>query len=59
MTDRMFRLLELHQKLDAAIRRTRASRLADPMEIARLTRRKLRLRERLARLLPSQPALSL
>ncbi len=47
MTDRMFRLLELHQKLDAALRRLNARR--QPLEFARLTRRKLRLREALSR----------
>ncbi|MFT4057322.1 MAG: DUF465 domain-containing protein [Novosphingobium sp.] len=58
MTERMFRLLELHQKLDAAIRRMKTTRAidpmgADPIAIARMTTRKLRLRERLARLVPA------
>lgn len=52
MTERMFRLLELHQKLDAAIRRMKTSRRTDPLEVARLMKRKTRLRDRLARLLP-------
>ncbi len=52
MTDRMFRLLELHQKLDAAIRRQKANHRKDPLEVARLMKRKTRLRESLGRLLP-------
>lgn len=50
MTNRMFRLLELHQKLDAMIARANASRRADPLALALLRKRKLRLRERLSRL---------
>ncbi|WP_082456380.1 DUF465 domain-containing protein [Novosphingobium sp. Leaf2] len=50
MTNRMFRLLELHQKLDALIARAAASRGADPLALALLRKRKLRLRERLSRL---------
>ncbi|PNU02555.1 YdcH family protein [Novosphingobium guangzhouense] len=56
MTERMFRLLELHQKLDAALRRMKATRTADPLAIARMTTRKLRLKDALARLVaPGQP----
>lgn len=54
MTDRMFRLLERYQKLDALIQRARTNSLADPLEIAWLRKRKLALRARLASLLPSQ-----
>ncbi|WP_459664837.1 YdcH family protein [Novosphingobium sp. 11B] len=53
----MFRLLELHQKLDAAIRRMKTTRTADPIAIARMTKRKLRLKERLARLVAMPTAL--
>lgn len=52
MSEYMFRLLELHQKLDAMIARARLRRFADPVEIARLRERKLRIRDRLARLFP-------
>lgn len=53
MTERMFRLLELHQKLDAALRSLKTSR-SDAATVARLPRRKLRLRERLSRLALTQ-----
>jgi len=53
MTERMFRLLELHQKLDAMINFARTSRPADPLAVARLRKRKLELRKRLARLFAS------
>ncbi|MCJ2187984.1 DUF465 domain-containing protein [Novosphingobium beihaiensis] len=61
MNDRTFRLLELHQKLDALLARARARRVPDPLEIARLRWRKQQLRGRLARLLypPAAAAMSL
>jgi hypothetical protein len=52
MTDRMFRMLERLQKLDTLLARARP--MADPLEIAWLTKRKDRLKARLAALLPSQ-----
>lgn len=48
MSDRYFRLLERHQKLDERLCLMRASRHADPLEIARLKKRKLALKDRLA-----------
>jgi hypothetical protein len=59
MNDRTFRLMELHQKLDALLLQARRRRIANPLEIARLWQRKLRLRNRLAALLerPSGAAL--
>ena len=62
MTERMFRLLELHQKLDASLRRKKAIRqkTGDSVEIALLTTRKLKLRNRLARqIVPPTAAASL
>ena len=50
MTDRIFRLLERHQKLDELLRRAQGRRHADPFEIARLKKLKLSLKDRLARL---------
>jgi len=50
MSDTAFRLLERHQKLDDLLRRAQARRFADPVEIARLKKLKLRIRDRLARL---------
>lgn len=51
MSDRVFRLLERHQKLDAALALARSRRLPDPFEIARLKKLKLALKDRLAGLL--------
>ena len=51
MTERTFRLLEYYQKIDALLTRARTRRFADPFEIAQLKRRKLQIRNRLARLL--------
>ena len=61
MTERMFRMLERFQKLDALLSRAREMPFADPAEIARLRQRKLRHRGRLARLLspPAANAISL
>ncbi|MBO9722815.1 MAG: DUF465 domain-containing protein [Novosphingobium sp.] len=61
MTDRMFRLLERNQKLDALLRLAQGRRFADPFEIARLKRLKQEFRGRLARLLlpPATVATSL
>lgn len=49
MTDRSFRLLERHQKVDERLRRVQASRFADPFEILRLKKLKLAIKDRLAR----------
>jgi len=50
MTDRVFRLMERHQKLDDALRRLQARKAADPFEIVRLKKLKLALRDALARI---------
>ncbi|MFN3516116.1 MAG: YdcH family protein [Novosphingobium sp.] len=50
MSDRVFRLLERHQRLDEALRRLQANRWPDPFEIARLKKLKLAIKDRLARL---------
>jgi len=50
MSDRTFRLLERHQRLDERLRRVQAARFADPFEILRLKKLKLILKDRLARL---------
>ena len=50
MTDRTFRLLERHQRLDERLRRMQASRFPDPWEILRLKKLKLAIKDRLARL---------
>ena len=50
MTDRVYRLLERHQKLDDVLRRAQGHRFVDPLEIARLKKLKLALKDRLLRL---------
>ncbi len=50
MSDRTFRLLERHQKLDELIRRAQNSRISDPFEVARLKKIKLAIKDRLTRL---------
>ncbi|MDT9012418.1 YdcH family protein [Novosphingobium sp. APW14] len=51
MSDRVFRLMERHQKLDEALRLAQRRRLADPFVIVRLKKLKLAIKDRLARLL--------
>ena len=50
MSDRIFRLLERHQRLDSELREAQRRRWVDPFEIARLKKVKLALKDRLARL---------
>jgi len=47
MSDYDFRLLERHQRLDERLRRELARRWADPIEIARLKKLKLAIKDRL------------
>lgn len=51
MSDRVFRLMERHQKLDEALRHAQRRRLADPFEIVRLKKLKLAIKDRMARLM--------
>lgn len=50
MTNRVFHLLERHQKLDEQLHFARRRRWVDPIEIARIKKLKLMLKDRLARL---------
>lgn len=50
MSDRIYRLLERHQRLDDLLRRAQAARTADPFEIVRLKKLKLAIKDRLMRL---------
>lgn len=50
MSNRTFRLLERHQKLDVALRTAQARRWVDPFEIARLKKLKLMIKDRLTNL---------
>lgn len=45
MSDRLFRLLERHQKLDEQLRRIQAMRWPDPIEVVRLKKLKLGLKD--------------
>jgi len=50
MSDRVYRLMERHQRLDDRLRRMQVSRFADPFEMLRLKKMKLAIKDRLARL---------
>lgn len=50
MSEIAFSLLERHQRLDALLRIAQSRRFADPLEIARLRKLKLGIKDRLARL---------
>jgi len=43
--------MQRHQRIDEELRRAQASRFADPLEIMRLKKLKLAIKDRLARLL--------
>jgi len=45
MSHRMYRLMERHQKLDGLLALARQSRCVDPLEVARLKKLKLRIKE--------------
>ena len=47
MSDRMFRLMERHQKLDRLIAEARKRRSAEPFEILRLKKLKLAIKDRI------------
>ena len=51
MSNRMFRLMERHQKLDRLIAEARKRRSVDPFEILRLKKLKLAIKDRIAGLL--------
>jgi hypothetical protein len=51
MSNRIFRLLERHQRLDARLALARASRWPDPFEIARLKKLKLAIKDRISGLI--------
>ena len=50
MSDRTFRLMERHQKLDTLLRLALVRRAPDPFEISRLKKLKLAVRDQLAAL---------
>lgn len=51
MSESTFRLLERHQKLDEFLRRAQTRRFVDPLEIARLKKLKLSIKDRIARMI--------
>ncbi|GAA5055286.1 hypothetical protein GCM10023208_19010 [Erythrobacter westpacificensis] len=53
MTARFYKLTELHEKLDEAVRREINRRAPDQFKVMALKRRKLRVRDLLARLTPT------
>lgn len=51
MSNRIFRLMERHQKLDELLRLAQTRRVPDPFEVSHLKKMKLALKDRLSRLL--------
>jgi uncharacterized protein YdcH (DUF465 family) len=51
MSERLFQLMERHQKLDALIRTASGRRHRDPFEVLRLKKLKLAIKDRMVRLL--------
>lgn len=49
MSDRLFRLLERHQKLDRMIAAAHSRRFGDSLELFRLKKLKLAIKDRMAR----------
>lgn len=54
MSDRLFRLMERHQKLDSIIAAAQKRRAGDPFELLRLKKLKLAIKDRIARALRRQ-----
>jgi hypothetical protein len=52
MRSRTFRLLEIHQRVDEALRRELRRRWPDHLRVTRLKKLKLRVKDRLHRLTP-------
>lgn len=56
MSDRLFRLMERHQKLDHLIASAHRRRLGDPFALLRLKKLKLAIKDRIARSVRRTPA---
>ena len=54
MNARIFRLAEIHRRIDARLRREQKRRIPDELRMKRLKQRKLRINDVLARLSPSR-----
>lgn len=48
MSDRLFRLMERHQKLDRMIAAAQRHRFGDPLELLRLKKLKLAIKDKIA-----------
>lgn len=58
MSDRLFRLMERHQKLDRMIAAAQKRRFGNPFELLRLKKLKLAIKDRIAAATRKQTALS-
>lgn len=56
MSDHVFRLMERHQKLDRLLHEARRRRWIDPLEILRLKKLKLAIKDRIAAAMRRKPA---
>lgn len=56
MSDRLFRLMERHQKLDRLIAAAQQCRFGDPFALLRLKKLKLAIKDRIARSVRRTPA---
>ena len=56
MSNRLFRLMERHQKLDRMIAAAQARRHSDPFELLRLKKLKLAIKDRIAATLARRPS---
>lgn len=55
MSDHVFRLMERHQKLDRLLHEARRRRWIDPLEILRLKKLKLTIKDRIAAAMRRKP----
>lgn len=58
MSDRMYRLMERHQKLDRLIAAAQKRRFGNPFELLRLKKLKLAIKDRIASAARKKTALS-
>ena len=58
MMARMYRLTEMHQRIDARLRLEQRKLVPDQLELSRLKRMKLRIKDRITRLLARRAALA-
>ena len=56
MSDHVFRLMERHQKLDRLLHEARRWHWSDPLEILRLKKLKLAVKDRIAAAIRRKPA---